>query len=350
MPIKQTPASRIGGEFELEISLLERQAAPDSIRLPTFEMPFELWVDTGRSALAVALEQTRALGMTGRVWLPDYLCESVLNVFKRLDLSISFYSVSDRLDCAAPAETVKPGDVVLFIHYFGAPNNSALEWVSKLPAGIWVIEDAVQSPGFGKPSSRSDFVLSSLRKFSPQPDGALLGSRHRLDRVKLEEPSEAFVSLRSLGKILRGGNGAASEFLSLFEQSETLIDNDPAVRKISQLSHKLMQRTDFVAAATIRRDNEKVLRALVKDLRSVTPVIDDFQGAAPLGLPVTIEGGRRDQIRQRLAKESIFCPIHWPLEEHPLSRKIITLPLDQRYSDVDMRRVATALKSALEEA
>lgn len=345
--MKQNQASRIGGEFELDLSLLKREIISGEASRPTFHMPHELWVDSGRAALAVALDQARALGASGRAWLPNYLCESVLNVFKARAFSISFYDVSEELICAPPSTLLKAGDIVLFIHYFGASNDSALEWIGELPDGVWVIEDAVQRPVFGRAFPRSDFMLTSLRKFTPQPDGALLGSRHRLDQVTLDEASERFVSSRALGKLLRGGDGQESAFLQLFEQSEALLDNELAIRKISALSRFLMERTDFSAAANIRLENEKILRAALRTLEGVTPLIDDFREQSPLGFPITVSPGRRNEVRHHMAREGIFCPVHWPVEGHALSQKILTLPLDQRYGAKDMKRIADTLQRAL---
>ncbi len=335
---------RIGGEFELGAAQLAAVDLPVQA-LPSFGNAHELWLDSGRSALAVIASELRRTAPDAAVWLPAYSCESMTGPFLRASLRLKFYAVGARLDdvAADPA----PGDTVLFIHYFGRRNRTALGMVARFQAqGVRVIEDCVQAALTTGVGQHGDFALTSLRKLLPQPDGALLSSRLPL-AAEVDDADETFVSSRVAGKLMRGSGAPASAFLPLFEASEArLADNHP--RAMSWLSRRLLTQAPLTAIASTRRANFQALRHRIARLPAragiecLLPALDD--GEVPLGLPVTVSHGRRDALRRNLADRGVFCPIHWNLshvgdgfaQERALSESILTLPVDQRYDDRDM--------------
>ncbi len=344
---------RIGGEFELDPHQFADGAAHPA-PLPSFGNVQELWLDTGRSALAVVAAHLRKVGGAGVVWLPAYSCESVAAPFARQGLKIRFYAVGARLQRidAAPAR----GDTLLFIHYFGARNAAALAQVDAWRAsGVRVIEDCVQAALTDGAGRCGDHVVTSLRKLLAQPDGALLSSRLPLE-ADLQTPDEAFVSARVIGKLLRGSGTAADHFLPLFDESESgLADDRP--RAMSRLARYLLERTDLAAASARRVANFAHLASRIAALpptAGIEPLLDKLaDGEVPLGLPIAVADGRRDALRRHLAAHGIYCPIHWDLshvpgdfaEERGLSAAILTLPVDQRYGEHDMNAIHDSLST-----
>ncbi len=346
-------ARRIGGEFELGA----RQFGADTVRspaLPGFGNAHELWLDTGRSALAVIAAQLRKLGGDAVVWLPAYSCESVAAPFARQRLEIRFYAVGAHLQHidAEPAR----GDALLFIHYFGMRNQAGLAQIEAWRArGVRVIEDCVQAALTDGVGRHGDHALTSLRKLLAQPDGALLSSRLPLE-ADLQPPDEDFVSARVIGKLLRGSGAAAELFLPLFDESEAnLADDRP--RAMSRWSRYLLARSDLAAAAARRIANFEALAKRIAALprtAGIEPLFDALDdGEVPLGLPVVVADGRRDALRRHLMAQGIFCPVHWDLshvagdfaEERRLSAALLTLPIDQRYDEQDMRAIHDSLST-----
>ena len=347
-------ARRIGGEFELSTATLA-DAGTATAALPTIGAAHEHWLDTGRSALAVIAAHLAATAPAAVVWLPAYCCESVRAPFARRGLPVSFYGVGSRLDRidAAP----RPGDTLLFVHYFGKRNLTALERAPALrAAGVRLIEDCVQaalSTGVGQ---AGDHALTSWRKLLACPDGALLASRQPLE-LELDEPDEGFVSARSIGKLLRGDGAPAERFLPLFEASEARLSADHP-RALSWLSGQLLRQADLAQVALRRRANFACLLGLLRAsavLEQVRPVVEALsQGEVPLGLPVAVMPQRRDALRRHLAGDAIFCPVHWDLshvngdgfdEERALSSSMLTLPIDQRYGERDMHAILLSLST-----
>lgn len=345
----------IGGEFELyaDSLALESHDGP----LHGFGAAHEYWVDCGRSALGLIADALSRLPRVPTVWLPAYCCESVVEPFATRTLPIRFYGVGNRLD-DVQADPL-PGDALLFIHYFGRLNRVALSRVDDLRRrGVHLIEDCVQAALTQGVGVSGDQSLTSLRKLLPQPDGALLASRRPL-RVNLDMPNEAFVSARSVGKLLRGAGADAGAFLPLFDASELALDSRRP-RAMSWLSSSMLRATDLHDVARRRVRNEIVLRQLLEEkagalpisLRFVQPPLED--GEVPLGLPMEVDHGQRDMLRRHLARHSIFCPVHWDLghldahtftTERNLSARLLTLPVDQRYDGADMRRIVEAISN-----
>jgi hypothetical protein len=220
-----------------------------------------------------------------------------------------------------------------------------IEWIRNQPAReqFFVIEDCVQASLNANVGEVGDFVITSYRKFLSQPDGAILGSCKKIHCTSLIDADEAYISAKLVGKLLRKSSSDTAHFLNLLSNAENRLELLKP-RKMSWLSTYMLRRTDIQKVASLRRDN---WLSLYQDLsqnglfKYLTPLFDNLSdGDVPLGLPVRINHGGRDEFRQFLATQHIYCPIHWELDhlnnaeeysaELMLSRNILTLPIDQR--------------------
>jgi hypothetical protein len=112
------------------------------------------------------------------IWVPDYFCNQTILVIKQLDCKIKFYPVDASLQpkkdrCEVLAEHESP-DIFILVHYFGiaAQTKWAKEFCKKHQTVL--VEDAAHvlasNDDIGKVG---DFVLYSLHKNLPIPDGAI---------------------------------------------------------------------------------------------------------------------------------------------------------------------------------
>jgi hypothetical protein len=113
------------------------------------------------------------------VWMPDYFCNESIEQIRTLNVEVFFYPVSlegmpNIAECSE-AMSISIPDIILFVHYFGAPTYSEglCELAKKYNA--WLVEDAAHclapENGIGK---HGDFVLYSPHKTLAVPDGGLL--------------------------------------------------------------------------------------------------------------------------------------------------------------------------------
>jgi UDP-hydrolysing UDP-N-acetyl-D-glucosamine 2-epimerase len=348
--------SRAGGDFEVVPKSLEQRVVENAPCLP---MPYSMSLDSGRSGILVALEDILRRGGRKIAYLPVYCCESVVLPFQHLGFEIRFYSAGPDLASPSGMPTDIEDATFLYVHYFGSRNAKTTEWMerTRLTSRFFVIEDCVQASLTCDVGNNGDYSVASFRKFTSQPDGAFLGSRTPLPKIALQDSDETFVSQKLIGKILRYENAPDEMFLSLLEESERRLDRNCTPRQISWASSYLMARTDFSEIAAARRRNWTYLHSQLQQngpevMSSLVREMKD--GEVPLGYPLVVAHGFRDQLRNFLKERRVFCAIHWPLsieqqnagwdEDIRLSRSLLTIPIDQRMNATSLDYVASCIR------
>ncbi len=112
------------------------------------------------------------------VWLPAYLCGSLLDPFVSRRIPIRYYGVDANLAVEADGwvDGIEQGDLAVPIHYFGFPMQG---FPAALVAsrGAMVVEDASQALFLPQQFPQSACILYSPRKFIGVPDGGIMVSR-----------------------------------------------------------------------------------------------------------------------------------------------------------------------------
>ena len=350
----RTPRLSVGGDFELTNI---PQGTPE--RLTPLTQGFSgSWTLSGRSALALVLQDFIAKGVS-HIQLPAYLCDSVLAPIEALDLAYSFYPVDRGL---AGQPTASADSAVLVINYFGW-QNPALE---NLSDGVFLIEDSCQALLSVWSTSRSDSkrIIFSPRKFGP----TALGGWCNISNLDLPSTTAAESALRQAldARLLRGkylseinspiDPEIENKYLASLAAVEEFLDANPKEAGLPELGLKVIAGIDWQMVATRRRSNWQHLRGLLSE--RVEIVFDTLpDSVVPLGF--VIRTHNRDRVRATLASKRIYCPVHWPLpkqvsrSEFPVSAELadtlLTLPIDQRYTEDDMIHLARAVNEAVED-
>lgn len=179
----------------------------------------------------------------------------------------------------------------------------------------------------------------SFRKISPVTDGGLVRPTVALDE-RLIEPSEAkFEAVKAHAKrikweYLQQSGRDEALYLRGFEQGEALLDAQATVHRVSRAG--LVQVLDFPRRRNdelrVRRRNFAVLERLlgiwVVPLMTRHPCLCVLQ--------VDRHGGLRECLWHR----RIYLPRGF---DTPLYRRIISIPVDSRYGEAEMRRVAETI-------
>jgi dTDP-4-amino-4,6-dideoxygalactose transaminase len=368
------PDRAVGGEFELGLSPDGLHRPEDVRRFWTSRLPgSNTMASTGRAALTLILAAVKREDRQRHTFLlPAYLCGSILEPFRGAGVRARFYAVDQNLwvDVNALVRAAHQGDVsgVFFINYFGLPADPELrEALSGLRKRRWIIEDCAAGgmleTGGDPIGATGHFAFTSLRKFLPVPDGAVIWNRSaaRLGTPPIEDDPR-WVRLRALGKLLRGEHAAMvpetplaetteRSFLALFQDSERLLDLTGGETGPSRYSLQLGP-VDYTRCAVRRRRNFRaLLEAFTLRGRRTAPIRPLFatlpRASSPLIFPVICrDRTQRDALRRYLGQRRVFCPVHWPLpadvdraahaDAHRLSARILGLPVDFRYGPADM--------------
>ena len=288
-----------------------------------------------------------------RVWLPSYLCESMLEPVKRTAGSVRFYDVDYNLKITSTGwmSALRENDLVVMVDYFGFPCDASILAEAK-DTGAWVVRDASQSLLSKAERDTADFVLYSPRKFIGVPDGGILRFHdpNFLQDLVLEDPPWEWW-LKSYSAALERRDfdvgGREGSWFSLFQEANK--QSPIGAFAMSDLSRRLLAGCDFERIASIRAENYLTLANELAEL-AIWPSLPC--GVVPLGFPVRVSN--RDSLLRELYRRQIYPPVHWPItglvperfrESHRLSSEIMTIPCDQRYTVDEMRRVADAVKS-----
>lgn len=311
-----------------------------------------LWVDSGRSALCLALTDLRRRGIR-RAWLPFLCCSSVVEPFLDLSFSLSFYGQGgpeDRPFWLAPPKgfAPSPDEALLFIHYFGFLNEGMTAFLGSLPPSSRprVIEDAVGASLTEGTGQWGHYTIKSFRKFLPVADGALLAAvEPLLPGGPLPEPPDlirADLKGRSaLGRLLAPETGRV--WLRLAQEGEERFDG--TIRRPAPTSLNRLGDLDVGFYGRARRDHFLFLAEAASMKSPLIPLATLLpEGTVPLGLPA-LTGRSRDETLRRLRQAGIFCPVDWGVNAlapdgldatRELARRLLVLPVDPALTEEDL--------------
>ena len=328
-----------------------------------------VYLSNGRTAIKYILSHIIKKKQIRTCWLPSYLCETIIQPFKELNLEYKFFNIKEnlQLDIDYLSKRIKKNDLILALYYFGfPPNDNVVTFLNKLKdSSVIILEDLTHSF-----LSRNiylnklgNYSIISLRKWFGIPDGGIAISNDDLfDKdIIIREPFDAFVNLRLQYSVLKNFYikkiiGKNKFFRKLHSKAEELANSVIDLNMMSNLSKAILNTVDFNTLIYKRRENYNYLLSCIHNLDKIKilyPILSD--DVCPLGFPVILK--KRDSLRKYLINNNIYCPVHWHLTEdipkkfsysYSLSKKILTIPCDQRYSIKDMKMIVEKVKKFYE--
>ncbi len=343
----QNQQKLIGGKFGFPVSF------PEVSQFPGFLQGNPILLFNARSGIKLVLDQLKP----ARIWLPSYLCPTIISAVDQAQVKIKFYEVDASLKVASTTflSDLEPKDLFLCIDYFGFPfDQDLLQQVKSKECHI--LRDCSQALFFDwQLDSISDFHLFSPRKFLGVPDGGILqmAEKSQLPQPELCEPDVVTLSLLIKAMIFRRDfdlNGNEQRWYDLFKQGESQFK--PLYSSMSDLTKVLLKDGfNYEAIMNQRRKNYLVLLENISWIALFDDLADEV---VPLGFPIRIPN--RDAFQKKLFASKIFPPIHWDIsrvvpseftQSHRLSNEILTIPCDQRYDEQDMEFISTTILNVI---
>lgn len=331
----------VGGEFEIDLSF-QRDFVPQS---GTF------YYASGRAALYQIL--LTLVPQHKIVWMPDWLCFSMVEAAEQAGLKVQFYELDIQFKTSIDAldhSGFRDGDVVLMVNYFGLQDlTSTAKAVKEAYPDAIVIEDDVQAYwSFAeKENPYADYRFTSMRKAFAIPDGGLVMTTRPMPEATC---SNTFAPLKVKAGVMKQHRGEAGikdeDYLALFKKGDELI-GDNYESRMSNDSQRLFAGTDFEQAKCQRQANARVIIEGLSRL-GIEPLIEVPADCVPLFIPICLEN--RDNVRRRMFRHEVFCPVHWPVEGlsvktgKEMAGHELSLIVDQRYSHDDMDILLYLLK------
>lgn len=314
----------IGGFFGYEEP---QHAAGD---FPLAESARCAFTNSGRAALEVLLTNLPRRPRT--VWVPRFICDTLLTAPQHLGLPVRRYGCDDRLRPLLPA-ALREEDVLVLVNYFGVTQRQVEETAAQHAGPVLV--DATTAFLAPLPPG-ADGIFYSFRKFLPVTDGGAALARFPLaalpDETDDSRPRLPYLHLRAAQ-----GIHAAARAAQTAEDSLCC-----APRRISPQTREMLGGFRTAEAAARRRENYRLLHAELAPLNRLElpkqpdcPMCYPFFSAIP-------------DLRDSLVDAGIALPLYWQevIEttaahetENRLARTLLPLPIDQRYGKADMARL-----------
>ncbi len=221
----------IGGYFELE-HFFGEVYHEDAIAL-----------NSGRACLEYLLELRRIK----RLWLPDFLCDSLHSACMKHNVDVCFYSINENLRPVFDFE-MATGDFLYLVDYYGQIEKCDIKTAADHCEGRLIVDEA---QGFFRDGWPGADTIYSCRKFFGVADGAYLYTK---DCVQLERRLQTDESHDRMGFVLGRFERSASEFYQESKTNNMRFDNEP-VKLMSTLTENILRAVYYEEVARRRDKN-----------------------------------------------------------------------------------------------
>lgn len=290
-------------------------------------------VNLGRTALSWLLESRACT----KLYLPYFLCDSVIDTCKKENLSIEFYRLnSDLMPILPEGLILQSSEYLYLVNYYGQLTDERILALQNQYHNL--IVDHTHA-FYQRPLSGID-TLYSCRKFFGLSDGAYLSTTAVLTQGKEED----FSSQRMTHILGRYEKDAKTYYQQMLDNANTY--HTMEIRRMSRLTQNLLKAIDYESIRQKRNQNYRSLQELLPSQNPFTRVLPDGPFAYPYYHPDGIA------LRKALAKENIFVPTNWSnvirdhscdTLEYQWAANILPLPCDQRYGRDEMERIAQVI-------
>jgi len=310
----------IGGYFSLEVNGDGQEYHNGLYRL-----------NSARNAIAYVASKRKYK----RVFVSKYTCGVVIDVLKNNGVKVEYYDINQHLELETIPE-LESEEALLYINYFGLKDDH----ISQLSKQInnLIIDNA--QAFYSTPLANVDTVYSP-RKFFGLPDGGYLSSTVKED---IDLPKD--VSINRFSHLIKRLDLGAERGYKDFKENDTSLEGEP-IKEMSSLTQSILNNINYQFAKKTRNDNYNFLHDNLSSINTLQIKFDTNK--SPMVYPLLIEDVG---LRKELSQNKVFIATYWPdvtsrcandsLESY-FANYILPLPIDQRYSIEEMKKIASIL-------
>lgn len=308
----------IGGYFELEL--------PN--RINNWDKDF-IELNSARNCLEYILLARKIT----KIYLAYYTCDVLLEPIKKLNINYEFYDIDFNLEPIFDYSRIEDSEIFLYVNYFGIKDKFINILCERLFDKL-VIDNAQSF--FSLPITGID-TFYSPRKFVGVADGGFLSS----DK-KINSDFERDQSYDRMSHLLKRIDLSAEEAYLDFCANDRSLESQP-IKLMSNLTKKILSTLNFDDIKKRRKENFAFLNEKLKENNLLK--IDISEDSVPMIYPFRT---KNKDLKKQLINKKIYCATYWPnvfewcseeINSYILAEEIIALPIDQRYSINDMRKI-----------
>jgi hypothetical protein len=290
------------------------------------------------SARAGIYHACRLLSCTS-VWIPYYLCPSVKQFLQKYGIDIIPYYINDRFEPIDIAQS--KSQAVLLVNYFGIIATGRIQIMAKLFENV-IIDN---SAAFFSDPIEGCYNIYSPRKFFGVPDGSYVIGKNAYSMT--DEYEQDFSADTSAFLMKRIESGLIDTYKERMLNEERI--NKAGILKMSKLTIALLNNIDYVSIKAKRQRNFNIAHDLFKEINLIDPTRYTDDGCRPMVYPLVVDD---IHLSEKLKKRQVYVGRLWNhvLEEVPvgsfeamLSKFLLPLPIDQRYSLKDLSYIQNCI-------
>jgi len=289
--------------------------------------------------------------------LPSYLCRSIKQPFEELGLNTRYYGHQPGLK---PVMGSQIKDALMYIiDYFGveAISNDEILELTENNIVILDITHSIFDEKRLKLKHENLYSIASLRKSFPIPDGSIIyHSNSNLEAIEdtsegYEKMLEAMFQKKYYICDHYADKKLKQYFLTLYSDYEDLKSSTIKLEHLPEISQHIMKHIAIDQILGRRKSNLQYIYRNIDQKRMLFG-LDQIQ--SPFCVPIIFDTEHeREECKRKLIGNNVFPPVHWELPndvprsfayEHLLSRRILSIPIDQRYSEDQLCIIVNTLR------
>lgn len=294
----------------------------------------KLRLNCGRSAFYCAVKDSNVK----KVYMPFLNCINSVEPILAAGAEVEYYYLDS--DLTPKGISPKKDEAVMWINYYGNATEEQINKVYKQYQTLFIDN----CHAFYSTPLEGAYNCYSTRKFFGVADGAYLIKRN-LTHFELENSFSAEETLFLLKTIEQGTNAVYQENLRNEERVAATVSG------MSELTRRILNSIDYSEIQGIRYRN--FLR-LHKNLKVINQFQVNINSYTHMYYPLLVF---QDSLRAKLVENNIYTPTWWkhvPEQskgsgiETVLSKYMLMIPMDQRYTEDDMDDISSIIKENLE--
>ena len=298
----------------------------------------DIALNCGRACLEYLIE----LRGIHAVWLPDFLCSSVSDLCRKVDVEVRTYRIGEGFRPVYDFE-VANGEWLYLVDYYGQLTRVDVDIALEASVGRLIVDE---SQGYYREPWEGADTLYTCRKWFGVADGAFL---HASDGARLNRRLPRSESFDKMGFVLGRFERSAGESFAASKTNNARFADEP-MALMSALTENLLHAVDYDAAKERRLANWSALHSALGASNRLSLATPDV----PFVYPYMVEDA--EGVREKMAAEGVFVPTLWPnVPEDPcagceaidFSGNILPLPVDHRYGVEDMEFMLDVLEANL---
>lgn len=310
-----------------------------SLELPTNNATFlnsdGVLLNSGRNALEYIIG---CISTIKCLWIPYYTCNVIMEPIRKTGIFYRYYHINEQLEIAEDLQLL-PDEYLLITNYYGVKDQYVNSLIQKY--GDRLIVDNAQAYYSLPVDGIKTFY--SPRKFVGVPDGGIAYVDHELDLAMYEKD----LSYDRCEYLLKRIDLGSEEGYLDCKASNRKLSNQP-IKKMSDLTQKILESIDWERIKTIRLKNFEILNTALSETNNLF-ISSAKTFACPMIYPYFTSN---PMLKNKLIENRIWVATYWPHViskckeqdfEYKLTEQMVAIPMDQRYNEIDMERIINVI-------